>query len=65
MRKKKLCKICGKNPRESARGLCRECAERRIQENILSIKNRSGEFYARWIEGMVRAIEREKAKKGD
>lgn len=54
------CKRCDQPPPPgstiSARGLCRPCGESAVIQNIISMTERSGPRYYRWLDGMARTI---------
>lgn len=41
----------------SSRGLCTDCAIAAVERNQRSMADKTGGDYARWVEGMARAIE--------
>ena len=57
-RRRRNCVICRKHESEvgpiSWAGLCMECAEERLRENIVGLATHSGEPLRRWRIGMVR-----------
>lgn len=45
----RICKISGNVRHVSKRGLCTDCAERRMLENINTVRNKSGPEYEEWL----------------
>jgi hypothetical protein len=50
------CQLCGRSSTEagpiSARGKCAECADRRMLENLHSLRAHAGEGFERWYDEM-------------
>lgn len=54
------CVVCGRPPVEvgtlSTRGKCRACANRRIAENYISMKTRTGPYFKLWRSRMAASV---------
>jgi len=57
----RTCKRCGEEKKYiSARGICRVCSGEAMREATKQMKLKKGEYYERWKEGLLRAIEKGK-----
>jgi len=57
----RFCKECGRQLKypKAKTGLCNDCRVKHLRENIQQLKDRSGEYYMKWLYGMARFWEKE------
>jgi len=50
------CRECGRaiKARRTKTGLCGKCRVRHLRENVEQIKKREGEYYEKWLAGMMK-----------
>lgn len=56
--KKRPCKDCNiEHEYISQSGLCSECGNKRLRENIMNLKQRKGESYHKWRKALIASMD--------
>lgn len=59
-----FCKQCGaKMYKKTESGLCIECVLKNMKENIKQLREKKGEYYEKWRQGIMLALQGRKKKK--